>query len=430
MINRDAIRAYCDDIDRTTQAIRDELAAPTPPDPRPPFEPVIVSEDDDLAAALAQGGAIVLAEGALFEGGATVAVPRTAILGSGGNTFLAQGRAAVTVPIGLADVILANLIVEADYPVAVLLGRNDSQQTTVEQAPSGIRIRGVASLAHRGKRAFEVNAADVTFVGCEVRDCYDPGGQDSQAIWIGNAPGPVTADGCYLEAASETIMVGGDAMKIPNCRPTGITVRRCTLTKPIAWKSAGTPKVKNLFELKDGHDVLVDDCELFNSWKSAQDGYAFMFTPTRGGSLRNVVVNNCRVWAVGGIVNITGIDDELANAPRTQVTIRGGEYRTDPAMGGQGRFALVGRGPESFVVENVFAEVTGSAFIDFSDSAHVDLFRLVGSTWNYPTYGIRIAGANHGDNSHGVIGTIQIEGNTIRGAHSTFRDRYPNNVYV
>lgn len=430
-MNSDHVLQYCDQIDTLVQQIRDEVTtAPEPPDPEPP-DAVLVGPEDDLQAALDAGGAIAMDTGATFahEESFMVRSSGTTLEGLGDNTVASDWHA-FDVPIDVDDLTFDGFTFAGKAPEAFQLGVNGSSQTTIAQAPDRIVFRNLRSTGHRGKRAFDVNACHVEFHNCEVRDCYDPGNLDSQAICVLNAPGPVLVEGGYFEAASENLMVGGDDMKIPNCRPTGITIRNATFTKPLAWKTAGTPKVKNLIELKDGHDVVIENCDLSNSWKSAQTGYAFMCTPAEGGSVRNVLITNCRVSNVGGIVNITGTDAAGINPERTQVRIVGGEYRTSADMGGDGRFGLTTRGPEYLEIEDVIAHVHGTSFIEFGDAAHVDRFRLVGSTWNYPKYGIRIAGYNHGEDVVGVIGSIVIEGCTISGAASGFKTRYPNNTYV
>jgi hypothetical protein len=433
-VNPDTIRAHCDAIDVLTQAIRDELLTVDPgPEPEPGDE-TLVTDADDLQVALSAGGTVLLVPEltCVCAGGYRCDAPTTTLMGQGANTVGSDTAPALEVPVDVDGIEIGALTVHAlDYSVVLRIGRNDDAQVTVDQAPRGITLHGIASDGHRGKRVFEINGADVTLTECYVRDCYDPGNQDSQAIWIGNAPGPVVVEGGYFEAASECLMVGGDSMKIPGCRPTGITIRGATFTKALAWHVEGGPPVKNLLELKDGHDVLIEECDLSNCWQSAQDGYAFMFTPTRGGSVRNVVVRNCRVSNVGGIVNITGVDADDRSLPRTQVAIYGGEYRTNKAaMGGSGRFCLIGRGPESFIVEDAYIRHDGSSFIDVGDSDPIDVLHVIGCDWNYGSYGIRIGGANHGDNAAGQIRELVITGNTITGAHSTFRDRYPDNTYV
>jgi hypothetical protein len=430
-MNPDTIRQHCDAIDAATAAIRADLdeAAPTPPAGTP------VADSDELIVALAEGGAIALAPGVPFVagGGFAITVPDTTIAGLGGNTVEASTAPAIRVVPGVPGAAIECLAGRTGSDGGVIqIGRNDTEQATIEAAPLGVTIRAVTSTGHRGKRAIECNGRDVAILDCEVHDCFDPGGRDSQAIWIGNCPGPVRVAGGYFEGASENLMIGGDSMKIPGCRPTDIAIVGATFEKPIAWKAEGGPSVKNLIECKDGHNVTIEDCDLVRCWKSGQDGYAFMFTPANGGSVRNAVVRNCRVREVGGIVNVTGTDAAGINPERTQVAIYGGEYRTNKAaMGGSGRFLLAQRGPESLIVRDAYIAHEGNAFADLADDdAPIDVLEIRGCTWNYGSYGIRIGGASHGDNAYGLIGSITITGNTITGAHSAFRERYPDNAYL
>jgi len=368
-MNPDTIRGYCDEIDTLTQKIRDELAV----DPSPePDDETIVNNAGDLQATLTAGGKVALAPELDCDGSYQFSTPETFLRGQGGNKITGSGNPALRVDVGIDDIGIESLEGAADYDSVIRIGKNDTNQTTVEQAPQNVKIMLVGITTHRGKRGIEVNAGHVDIIDCDIRDVYATSKQDSQAIWIGNAPGPVLIDGGYYEAASECLLVGGDAMKIPNCRPTGITICNATFTKKLEWQGNPDIPVKNILELKDGHDVLIENCDLYHCWKSAQDGYAFMFTPTRGGSLRNVVVRNCRVSEVGGIVNITGID-EAGGTPRTQIEFHGGEYRTNKAeMGGSGRFCLIGRGPEHVKFNGMFIRHEGSAFVDAADKESID----------------------------------------------------------
>jgi hypothetical protein len=432
------ILQYCDQIDTLTQMIRDEVLAGGPIHPPEPTDETLVPAGGDLQAAMDEGGNIRLADGANFTkaAGYQFYMPQTAVRGNGNTVSSDQsGAAAFRLPVGARSCTMEVMTLRAPKnEVAVQIGKNDSDQTTVEQAPTDVTLTEIVVTGHRGKRAIECNGAGVVFQHCDIRDVYDPEKSDSQAIWIGNSPGDVTISGGHFEAASENIMVGGDKMKIPNCRPTNILIEDAEFTKPLAWKGNSAIPVKNLIELKDGHTVTIRRCILTNSWASGQDGYGFMFTPKNGGSLRNVLVENCTMSEVGAIVNITGHDftsDIASSLPRTQVEFRGGSYRTNKAaLGGPGRFCLITEGPERVVFTGLVIEHEGSSFLEVADKDAVDVLHILDCEWNYGSYGVRIGGYNHGDNQLGVVKDLRIEGNTITGAHSQFRERYPDNTYV
>lgn len=429
-MDSNAILGYCDQIDALTQQIRNEITEPVPPEPP---DGTRLESGDDLQAALQTGGSSILANGATFAQSESFKVtqPGTSVTGEGSNLVESTNDHAFDIPINIHDLHFANLTVAGEANEAVQIGVNGASQDTIAKAPDGILFDRIRSVGHRGKRVFDNNGANVTFADCEVRDCYSPDGIDSQAICMLNAPGPMLVDGGYFEAASENIMIGGDSMKIPNCRPTGITIRNATFTKPLAWQTAGTPKVKNLIELKDGNDVVIENNDLSNCWASAQDGFGFMFTPSNGGSNLNVMAINNRMANVSGIVNVVGMDKSGVNQHRSQITIRGGNYRTNKAQnGGRGIFALIGESPEWFIAEDCLIRVDGTSFIEIYDKKPVNLLRIRGCDWNYPKYGIRIGGYNHGEDFYHVCLAIEITGNVIHGAASSFKTRYPDNTYV
>ena len=203
----------------------------------------------------------------------------------------------------------------------------------------------------------------------------------------------------------------------------------CQFRKDMAWK--GVYSVKNIFELKDGTDVIIQQCDLRNCWAGGQAGEAYMFTPSKGGQVINVRVINNTVENVSSICNITGLDASGINKTRSSVSFEGGTYKTNSAqMGGRGNFCLLDRGPEYLKVNDCDITTDGTTFIELTGTGKMDLLEVTNSRFNMGKYGIRIGGLNDGDNSKGMIGTIRIEGNTITGANSAFKNRYPNNTYA
>lgn len=317
-------------------------------------------------------------------------------------------------------------------------GLNTTAQNTLALVPANIVVHDYTVPTYRGKRVIEVNSRNTVLEKIDIRDVYSPIKQDNQAIAILNSPGNITVQDFWLEAASENFMVGGDTMKIPNTRPTNIIVKNGVLTKPIAWKTLMGPDgkpvapVKNLLELKDGHDVLIEDVEAYNCWVSGQQGYCFMFTPSNGGSLRNIRVVECNVRTVSGIVNITGTDASGINKERTQVVFQGGDFTTNKdEMGGRGCFALMTRGPECLEVYDANINIDGNAIMVVGDRVTVDRLIMKRCTFNTGTkYEITIGPLHNGDNSLGIIKNLIIEDNIISGASKLFKGRFPNNIYV
>src|SRR5690606_32509676 len=148
-------------------------------------------------------------------------------------------------------------------------------------------------------------------------------------------PGPYLVEGGYFEASGENIMVGGALFGIrdPRVVPSDITIRNAHLKKPLEWKgTATTPKrgtVKNLFELKAGKRVLVENCVLENNWKDGQAGSAILIkadnqeglTPwvvTRDVTLRGNVVKNS---PDSYVVNIRGMHPTSPTERTANITL-------------------------------------------------------------------------------------------------------------
>jgi hypothetical protein len=83
---------------------------------------------------------------------------------------------------------------------------------------------------------------------------------DCQACNLQNSPGPFLIENNYLEAATENIMAGGGGSYGPGYIPSDITIRYNLIAKPkTKIQAAGwNGQCKNLFELKEGHRVLIE----------------------------------------------------------------------------------------------------------------------------------------------------------------------------
>ena len=86
--------------------------------------------------------------------------------------------------------------------------------------------------------------------------------------------------------------------------------------------SAGTLwSVKNIFELKNARNVVIEDNIFENHWKESQPGYSIVFTPRNsGGTCTWCVVENVRfehniVRNVAAGINVLGYDAQRAYAP-------------------------------------------------------------------------------------------------------------------
>jgi hypothetical protein len=152
------------------------------------------------------------------------------------------------------------------------------------------------------KRGITLNGAKITIHNSYLSDLKS-NFQEAQAICGWNGPGPFTIVNNYLEASGENVMFGGGVASIPGVVPADIVIRGNYFYKPLSWK--GVWYVKNLFELKNARNVILDGNVLENSWVDGQDGVAILFNGGADGPqsvLENIrITNNIVRNAVRGV---------------------------------------------------------------------------------------------------------------------------------
>jgi hypothetical protein len=191
------------------------------------------------------------------------------------------------------------------------------------------------------KRGIALNSASTEILNSYLAD-FHVRGQEAQAICGWNGPGPFRIINNYIEAAGENFMLGGAWPSIPNLVPTGLEVRRNHFTKQPTWR--GTWTVKNIFELKNARQVVIDGNLFEYCWTDAQVGYAILFTPRPNDSgaaavVEDVTFTNNIVRHVAAGLHIQGADSL---------------YEADPG-------SL--RGQRIRVANNLFTDVDGAAWV-------------------------------------------------------------------
>lgn len=363
----------------------------------------IVQAGESLQAALDAGGPVRLENGVVAVGTFRLRSGTRLTLGAGATLQGGPGPT-LLVPCGTSDIeVVGNddAMIRSSGEIVALLGENTDRQTTLDAVPRNIRLRNLTCPTHRGKRVFEVNATQVLLDLCVVRDHWDIGLQDSQAIGILNSPGDVTVTGGVFETASENIMIGGDKLKLTGgVRPTGFRFDGVRLTKPLSWRSDGVKRqVKNLFELKDGEDVTLSRSVLENHWQEAQPGWSVVITPRTGGAIRNVTIHDCSIRNVPAGFNITGHNtgnDELRwpTPFRTaNITLRDVLIVTATGVGGNGVLVQqTNGGCDGLTLTRVRAITHGSSCIVAGDKEPCGSLVMTGCHAHAGKYGFFIGG--------------------------------------
>jgi hypothetical protein len=176
-------------------------------------------------------------------------------------------------------------------------------------------------------------------------------------------------DGCYLDASSENILFGGGDPAREEDIPSDILIRRCTLTKPVSWRSLPDANVKNLFELKNAKRVTLEECDLSFSWVQGQDGFAILLTVRNQdgnapwSTIEDVTIRGCTVRHAAGGVQILGSDYTYPSGRMTRVRLLDNVFcDLGPDWGWNGRSIQIEGGDDLEFVGNSFRGIVSCGF--------------------------------------------------------------------
>jgi hypothetical protein len=189
--------------------------------------------------------------------------------------------------------------------------------------------------------------------------------------------------------------------------------------------SAGTLwSVKNIFELKNARNVVVELNVFENHWKESQPGYAIVFTPRNsGGTCTWCVVEYVRferniVRHVAAGINLLGYDAPTRPSRQTNaVVIRNNVFEdVSTAYGGNGWFMLMGDEPRDIVIDHNTVSHNGSSFIFLyggtsTDAREMYNVRITNNAARHASYGVN---GNYFGFGNGVITTF-LPGGTVTG---------------
>ena len=207
-----------------------------------------------------------------------------------------------------------------------------------------------------------------------------------------------------------------------------------------APSSAGhTWTVKNLFELKNARNVLVEQNVFENHWAGAQPGYAFVFTPRNqdGGCgwcvVENVTFQHNIARNIAAGFNILGYDDNRPTLQTNRIRIANNLFTGVGGAGlagGAGWFALIGNGPRDVTFDhNTIESVATTVVYVYGGSRGKEVagFAFTNSAARHGNYGINGAEGGFGN---AVITTFfpagLVTGNWLE---SGYPSRYPTGNY-
>ncbi|CAN5769214.1 hypothetical protein BH24ACI5_BH24ACI5_09080 [soil metagenome] len=197
--------------------------------------------------------------------------------------------------------------------------------------------------------------------------------------------------------------------------------------------------VKNLFELKNARNVLIENNVFENNWAGAQSGYAIVLTPRNQDGkcswcvVENVTFQRNLVRNVAAGINIMGYDDIAPSAQTRNIRIQQNlMYGVTRSLGGHGWFLLMGDEPRDLVVDhNTVDAYSNAIFYVYGGSAGalrtVSGFQFTNNAVRHNDYGMNAGEVPFGN---GVIdgffpGGI-VNANWLSGAPAS---RYPASNY-
>jgi hypothetical protein len=205
--------------------------------------------------------------------------------------------------------------------------------------------------------------------------------------------------------------------------------------------TAGTTwSVKNLFELKNARNVVVEGNIFENHWKESQPGYAIVLTPRNSnGGCTWCVVEHVRfeynlVRNVSAAINVLGYDSGSPSRQAADIAFRQNLFTgLSTTLGGNGWFLLIGDGPRDLVLEHNTVDGNGSNVLNVyggtsADPREIDGFRMVANAARHGAYGINGAFFPYGTGIiNGFFPAAVFTANYLAGAAAS---RYPAGTLV
>jgi hypothetical protein len=275
-------------------------------------------------------------------------------------------------------------------------------ETSLDQLPRNVTLKHVVIHAPDHKRALNFHGINMVLMDSWI-DGPRVNKQDSQVVWINSGVGPYVILNNYLEGGSETLMVGGDRVNIPNVVPADILIKGNTFTRPMAWKDSGTWNIKNLLEFKAGQRVMVDGNLFKNHWVDAQQGYAIVLTPRNSYGdnpwvvVSDITIQNNVLQNVSGGINVSGDDDGHLSQRTTNIVIRNNKILTTKTLFAPGKTGLVrgqgllfGRFPQNVTVDSNTLLGDGSSAVytyQGGDATNIAGFSFTNNVFRHGSYG-------------------------------------------
>lgn len=250
-----------------------------------------------------------------------------------------------------------------------------TEEKTVEELPHHLEfdrvyIHGSPTAGQR--RGIAANGNYIRVVNSYISDIKRRG-DESQAIAVWASQGHIEIINNYLEAAAENILFG--SVSYMHLVPADCLVKDNWLNKPLNWRDEGWD-VKNLFEIKNGQRIKVENNLMTNNWGSAQDGTAVLFHSITGEmpetTVTDIEFTNNIVRGSGNGISVYGKDGQKGH----RLTIRNNLFADINGQKWNGTgFFMKSTDWDGLVIENNTVIQTGSLAKAYEAPVHGFVFR-------------------------------------------------------
>jgi hypothetical protein len=157
--------------------------------------------------------------------------------------------------------------------------------------------------------------------------------------------------------------------------------------------------VKNIFELKNARNVLVENNILENHWKGGQPGFAIVLTPRNSnGACTWCVVEKVRfqynlIRNIAAGINLLGRDSRPTGLTNNISFVHNVFTKMTTSLGANARFMQIGDGPRDVILEHNTIDGNGSGVVyvyggTSTDPTEVYGFRMIANAARHGSYGI------------------------------------------
>ena len=189
--------------------------------------------------------------------------------------------------------------------------------------------------------------------------------------------------------------------------------------------------VKNIFELKNARNVLVENNVMENHWREGQPGFAIVLTPRNSnGGCNWCVVENVRfqynlIRNIAAGINVLGFDSRPTRQTRNITFVHNVFTKMSTSLGGNARLLQMDAGPRDISIEHNTIDSNGSSVVyvvggTALDPTEVYGFRFIANVARHGSYGIFGANFPYGNDiiSH-YFPDGELEDNCLIGAPSS-----------